>query len=159
MGMSAQVKLEVGAKAPAFKVLDQDGKKVSLADYKGHKVILYFYPAASTPGCTKEACDFNDNLNPFKKAGYTVLGISPDAPEKLLKFKQNQDLNFPLLSDSDLEVHKTYGAFGTKAMYGRTYEGVIRSTFVIDEKGKITHALYNVKATGHVVMLRKMLEI
>ena len=157
--MSAQVKLEVGAKAPAFKVLDQDGKKVSLADYNGHKVILYFYPAASTPGCTKEACDFNDNLNPFKKAGYTVLGISPDAPEKLLKFKQNQDLNFPLLSDSDLEVHKTYGAFGTKSMYGRTYEGVIRSTFVIDEKGKITHALYNVKATGHVVMLRKMLEI
>ncbi|MFM2030777.1 MAG: hypothetical protein RI927_397 [Actinomycetota bacterium] len=153
------MKLEVGAKAPAFKVLDQDGKKVSLADYKGHKVILYFYPAASTPGCTKEACDFNDNLNPFKKAGYTVLGISPDAPEKLLKFKQNQDLNFPLLSDSDLEVHKTYGAFGTKSMYGRTYEGVIRSTFVIDEKGKITHALYNVKATGHVVMLRKMLEI
>lgn len=153
------MKLEVGAKAPAFKVLDQDGKKVSLADYKGHKVILYFYPAASTPGCTKEACDFNDNLNPFKKAGYTVLGISPDAPEKLLKFKQNQDLNFPLLSDSDLEVHKTYGAFGTKSMYGRTYEGVIRSTFVIDEEGKITHALYNVKATGHVVMLRKMLEI
>ena len=157
--MSAQVKLEVGAKAPAFKVLDQDGTKVSLADYKGHKVILYFYPAASTPGCTKEACDFNDNLNPFKKAGYTVLGISPDAPEKLLKFKQNQDLNFPLLSDSDLDVHKTYGAFGTKSMYGRTYEGVIRSTFVIDEKGKITMALYNVKATGHVVMLRKMLEI
>jgi peroxiredoxin Q/BCP len=157
--MSAQVKLEVGAKAPAFKVLDQDGKKVSLADYKGKKVILYFYPAASTPGCTKEACDFNDNLNPFKKAGYTVLGISPDAPEKLLKFKQNQELNFPLLSDSDLEVHKTYGAFGTKSMYGRTYEGVIRSTFVIDEKGKISMALYNVKATGHVVMLRKMLEI
>ncbi len=153
------MKLEVGAKAPAFKVLDQDGKKVSLADYKGHKVILYFYPAASTPGCTKEACDFNDNLNPFKKAGYTVLGISPDAPEKLLKFKQNQELNFPLLSDSDLEVHKTYGAYGTKSMYGRTYEGVIRSTFVIDEKGKITLALYNVKATGHVVMLRKMLEI
>ena len=157
--MSAQVKLEVGAKAPAFKVLDQDGKKVSLADYKGHKVILYFYPAASTPGCTKEACDFNDNLNPFKKAGYTVLGISPDAPEKLLKFKQNQELNFPLLSDSDLEVHKTYGAFGTKSMYGRTYEGVIRSTFVIDEKGKVSLALYNVKATGHVAMLRKMLEI
>lgn len=157
--MSAQVKLEVGAKAPAFKVLDQDGKKVSLADYKGHKLILYFYPAASTPGCTKEACDFNDNLNPFKKAGYTVLGISPDAPEKLLKFKQNQDLNFPLLSDSDLEVHKTYGAYGTKSMYGRTYEGVIRSTFVIDEKGKISLALYNVKATGHVAMLRKMLEI
>jgi peroxiredoxin Q/BCP len=157
--MSAENKLVEGAKAPAFKVLDQDGKKVSLADYKGHKVILYFYPAASTPGCTKEACDFNDNLNPFKKAGYTVLGISPDAPSKLLKFKENQDLNFSLLSDSDLEVHKLYGAYGTKSMYGRTYEGVIRSTFAIDEKGKITLALYNVKATGHVAMLRKLLGI
>ncbi|AIC47896.1 thioredoxin-dependent thiol peroxidase [Rhodoluna lacicola] len=157
--MSAENKLVEGAKAPAFKVLDQDGKKVSLADYKGHKVILYFYPAASTPGCTKEACDFNDNLNPFKKAGYTVLGISPDAPAKLLKFKENQDLNFSLLSDSDLEVHKLYGAYGTKSMYGRTYEGVIRSTFAIDDKGKITLALYNVKATGHVAMLRKLLGI
>ena len=157
--MSDGEKLVAGAKAPNFEILNQDGKSVSLADFKGQKVIIYFYPAASTPGCTKEACDFNDNLNPFKKAGYTVLGISPDAPEKLLKFKQNQELNFPLLSDSDLEVHKTYGAFGTKSMYGRTYEGVIRSTFVIDEKGKITMALYNVKATGHVVMLRKMLEI
>ena len=159
MDMNALERLEAGAKAPAFKVIDQDGKKVSLADYKGHKVILYFYPAAATPGCTKEACDFNDNLNPFKKAGYTVLGISPDAPAKLLKFKENQDLNFPLLSDSDLEVHKTYGAYGTKSMYGRTYEGVIRSTFAIDEKGKITLALYNVKATGHVAMLRKLLGI
>ncbi len=157
--MSAENKLVEGAKAPAFKVLDQDGKKVSLADYKGHKVILYFYPAASTPGCTKEACDFNDNLNPFKKAGYTVLGISPDAPAKLLNFKENQDLNFSLLSDSDLEVHKLYGAYGTKSMYGRTYAGVIRSTFAIDEKGKITLALYNVKATGHVAMLRKLLGI
>ena len=151
--------LEIGDKAPAFKVLDQDGNKVGLADYKGKKVILYFYPAAATPGCTKEACDFNDNLNPFKKAGYTVLGISPDAPAKLLKFKENQDLNFPLLSDPELDVHKTYGAYGTKSMYGRTYEGVIRSTFAIDEKGKITLALYNVKATGHVAMLRKLLGI
>jgi peroxiredoxin Q/BCP len=157
--MSAAIQLEEGAKAPSFKVLDQDGKKVSLADFKGQKVILYFYPAAATPGCTKEACDFNDNLNPFKKAGYTVLGISPDAPSKLLKFKQNQDLNFSLLSDPELEVHKTYGAFGTKSMYGKTYEGVIRSTFAIDEKGKITLALYNVKATGHVAMLRKLLGI
>jgi peroxiredoxin Q/BCP len=157
--MSAENRLDEGSKAPGFKVLDQDGKKVSLADFKGHKVILYFFPAASTPGCTKEACDFNDNLNPFKKAGYTVLGISPDAPAKLLKFKENQDLNFPLLSDPELEVHKTYGAFGTKSMYGRTYEGVIRSTFVIDEKGKIALALYNVKATGHVAMLRKQLGI
>ena len=157
--MSAEERLEAGAKAPAFKVVDQDGKKVSLADFKGHKVILYFYPAAATPGCTKEACDFNDNLNPFKKAGYTVLGISPDSPAKLLKFKQNQDLNFPLLSDPELEVHKTYGAFGVKKLYGREYTGVLRSTFAIDEKGKITLALYNVKATGHVAMLRKLLEI
>lgn len=157
--MSAENKLEEGVKAPSFKVVDQDGKKVSLTDFKGHKVILYFYPAASTPGCTKEACDFNDNLNPFKKAGYTVLGISPDAPSKLLKFKENQNLNFSLLSDPELDVHKTYGAFGTKSMYGKTYEGVIRSTFAIDEKGKITLALYNVKATGHVAMLRKLLAI
>ena len=157
--MSAQERLEVGAKAPAFKVLDQDGNKVSLADFKGKKVILYFYPAASTPGCTKEACDFNDNLNPFKKAGYTVLGISPDPTAKLLKFKQNQDLNFSLLSDPDLSVHKTYGAYGEKSMYGKVYEGVLRSTFAIDEKGKLTLALYNVKATGHVAMLRKLLDI
>ena len=157
--MSAEERLEGGAKAPAFKVVDQDGKKVSLADFKGHKVILYFYPAAATPGCTKEACDFNDNLNPFKKAGYTVLGISPDAPAKLAKFKENQALNFPLLSDPELDVHKTYGAYGVKQLYGREYTGVLRSTFAIDEKGKIILALYNVKATGHVAMLRKLLEI
>ena len=159
MDMNALERLEAGAKAPAFKVIDQDGKKVSLADYKGHKVILYFYPAAATPGCTKEACDFNDNLNPFKKAGYTVLGISPDAPEKLAKFKAAQNLNFSLLSDPELEVHKTYGAYGIKKLYGREYTGVLRSTFAIDEKGKITLALYNVKATGHVAMLRNLLEI
>jgi peroxiredoxin Q/BCP len=151
--------LEIGDKAPAFKVLDQDGNKVGLADFKGKKVILYFYPAASTPGCTKEACDFNDNLNPFKKAGYTVLGISPDPVTKLKKFQTNQDLNFPLLSDEELEVHKTYGAYGKKKLYGREYVGVIRSTFVIDEKGKIELALYNVKATGHVVSLKKQLGI
>lgn len=157
--MSEQQRLEAGDKAPNFNVLDQDGKKVKLADFKGQKVILYFYPAAATPGCTKEACDFNDNLNPFKKAGYTVLGISPDAIEKLAKFKANQKLNFSLLSDPELEVHKTYGAFGIKKLYGREYTGVLRSTFAIDEKGKITLALYNVKATGHVAMLRKQLGI
>ena len=151
--------LEIGDKAPVFSVLDQDGKKVKLADYKGQKVILYFYPAASTPGCTKEACDFNDNLNPLKKAGYLVLGISPDPVAKLKKFQTNQDLNFPLLSDEDLEVHKTYGAYGKKKLYGREYVGVIRSTFVIDEKGKIELALYNVKATGHVASLKKQLGI
>ena len=157
--MSAVDKLEEGSKAPSFKILDQDGNKVSLADFKGTKVVLYFYPAAATPGCTKEACDFNDSLNPFKKAGYTVLGVSPDAPEKLAKFKKAQSLNFSLLSDPELTVHKAYGAYGMKSMYGREYEGVLRSTFVIDEKGKIAHALYNVKATGHVAKLRGLLGI
>jgi peroxiredoxin Q/BCP len=157
--MSTAKKLETGEKAPAFKLLDHKGEKVSLADFKGKKVILYFYPAAATPGCTKEACDFNDNLNSFKKAGFAVLGVSPDAPEKLAKFKKAEALNFTLLSDPELELHKTYGAFGKKSMYGREYEGVIRSTFAIDEKGKISLALYNVKATGHVAMLRKQLEI
>jgi peroxiredoxin Q/BCP len=151
--------LEIGDKAPAFGVMDQDGNKVKLSDYKGKKVILYFYPAASTPGCTKEACDFNDNLNPFKKAGYLVLGISPDAVTKLKKFQTNQDLNFPLLSDEELEVHKLYGAYGKKKLYGREYVGVIRSTFVIDEKGKVELALYNVKATGHVASLKKQLGV
>jgi len=157
--MSELQRLEAGDKAPNFKVLDQDGNKVSLSQFKGQKVILYFFPAASTPGCTKEACDFNDNLNPFKKAGYTVLGISPDEIKKLAKFKANQNLNFALLSDPDLEVHKTYGAFGIKKLYGREYTGVLRSTFAIDDKGKISLALYNVKATGHVAMLRKLLDI
>lgn len=157
--MSDLQRLEAGDKAPNFKVLDQDGNKVSLSQFKGQKVILYFFPAASTPGCTKEACDFNDNLNPFKKAGYTVLGISPDEIKKLAKFKSNQNLNFALLSDPDLEVHKSFGAYGIKKLYGREYTGVLRSTFAIDEKGKISLALYNVKATGHVAMLRKLLEI
>lgn len=157
--MSELQKLEVGTTAPAFTVLDQDGKSVSLADFKGKKTILYFFPAASTPGCTKEACDFNDNLNPFKDAGYTVLGISPDQVKKLKTFQVNQELNFPLLSDPELDVHKAYGAYGLKKLYGREYTGVLRSTFAIDENGVITLALYNVKATGHVVMLRKLLGI
>ncbi len=157
--MSELQKLEVGTTAPAFTVLDQDGKSVSLADFKGKKTILYFFPAASTPGCTKEACDFNDNLNPFKDAGYTVLGISPDPVKKLKTFQVNQELNFPLLSDPELEVHKAYGAYGVKKLYGREYTGVLRSTFAIDENGVITLALYNVKATGHVLMLRKLLGI
>jgi peroxiredoxin Q/BCP len=157
--MSELQKLEVGNTAPAFTVLDQDGKFVSLEDFKGKKTILYFFPAASTPGCTKEACDFNDNLNPFKDAGYTVLGISPDPVKKLKTFEVNQELNFPLLSDPELEVHKAYGAYGLKKLYGREYTGVLRSTFAIDESGVITLALYNVKATGHVVMLRKLLGI
>ena len=157
--MSEEKKLAAGDEAPNFTVENQDGKPVSLSDYRGQKVILYFYPAASTPGCTKEACDFNDNLNPFKAAGYTVLGISPDAVSKLKTFQQNQDLNFELLSDADLSVHKAFGAYGLKKLYGREYTGVLRSTFAIDETGKIALALYNVKATGHVLMLRKLLGI
>ena len=138
--MSAAIKLEEGAKAPSFKVLDQDGKKVSLADYKGHKVILYFYPAAATPGCTKEACDFNDNLNPFKKAGYTVLGISPDAPSKLLKFKQSQDLNFPLLSDFNKEAASAYGVL-YETFPAFEMQGVSkRAAFVIDKEGVVRYA-------------------
>jgi peroxiredoxin Q/BCP len=157
--MTEYPKLEAGQTAPDFSLLDHAGNSVSLSDYKGKKVILYFYPAASTPGCTKEACDFNDALNPFNKHGYTVIGISPDEPKKLATFKKNQDLNFPLLSDPDKATHQAYGAFGEKSLYGRLYKGVLRSTFVLDEHGVIQLALYNVKATGHVTSLRKRLGI
>jgi peroxiredoxin Q/BCP len=157
--MTEYPKLEAGQTAPDFSLLDHAGNSVSLSDYKGKKVILYFYPAASTPGCTKEACDFNDALNPFNKHGYTVIGISPDEPKKLATFKKNQDLNFPLLSDPDKATHQAYGAFGEKSLYGRLYKGVLRSTFVLDENGVIQLALYNVKATGHVTSLRKRLGI
>jgi peroxiredoxin Q/BCP len=157
--MTEYAKLEIGQTAPDFTLLDHEGKSVSLKDYAGKKVILYFYPAASTPGCTKEACDFNDALNPFNAHGYTVIGISPDEPKKLAKFKADQSLNFPLLSDSNRAVHQAYGAFGEKSLYGRLYEGVLRSTFVLNESGVIELALYNVKATGHVAGLRKRLGI
>jgi len=151
--------LKTGSKAPAFKLKNQDEKVVSLADFKGQPVIVYFYPAASTPGCTKQACDFQENMNVLKKAGFSVVGISPDAPAKLAKFRKAEGLKFDLLSDPEMKVIKAYGAFGEKSMYGKVYEGLIRSTFVIDDKGKVQHALYNVKATGHVAMLRKVLEI
>ena len=157
--MTEYPRLEEGQTAPAFELLDQDGKKVSLKDFAGKKVILYFYPAASTPGCTKEACDFNDALNPFAAKGYTVVGISPDLPKKLATFRDAQDLNFPLLSDPEKAVHQAYGAFGEKSLYGRLYTGVLRSTFAISEQGIIELALYNVKATGHVTSLRKKLGI
>ena len=152
-------RLEEGSKAPTFTLPNQDGDKVKLTDFKGQTLIVYFFPAASTPGCTKEACDFNDNLNPLKAAGYTVIGISKDPIKKLKKFHTDQKLNFVLLSDESLEVHNLFGSYGEKVLYGRQYEGVLRSTFVIDEKGKITLPLYNVKATGHVAMLRKQLGI
>ena len=151
--------LTTGSKAPAIKLKNQDEKLVTLAEFKGKKVIVYFYPAAATPGCTKPACDFQENMSVLKKAGYVVLGISPDLPAKLTKFRKDEGLKFDMLSDPDMKVIKAYGAFGEKSMYGKVYEGLLRSTFVIGENGKIEHALYNVKATGHVAMLRKLLEV
>lgn len=151
--------LDAGVSAPGFSLSDKDGKTVSLSDFSGKKVILYFYPAASTPGCTTQACDFRDNMASLQAAGYVVLGVSKDDTPALVKFAQEEILGFPLLSDKDLTVHHAYGAFGEKSMYGKKVQGVIRSTFVIDEDGKIEHALYNVKATGHVESLRKKLGI
>jgi len=150
-------KLEAGQKAPGFSLSDKDGQTVSLSDYAGKKVIVYFYPAASTPGCTTQACDFRDNMASLQAEGYTVLGVSKDDLPALQKFADEESLGFPLLSDKDLATHHAYGAYGEKSMYGKTVTGVIRSTFVIGEDGTIEHALYNVKATGHVASLRKKL--
>ena len=155
----AAVSLEAGSPAPDFTLPDKDGKAHSLSDYRGQKVILYFYPAASTPGCTAQACDFRDNMASLQAAGYVVLGLSKDKLPALQKFAQNENLGFPLLGDEDLSVHNAYGVFGEKSMYGKTVMGVIRSTFVVDENGVLEHALYNVKATGHVEMLRKKLNL
>jgi thioredoxin-dependent peroxiredoxin len=152
-------RLEVGDKAPTFSLPDADGNTVSLADYRGRKVIVYFYPAASTPGCTTQACDFRDNLRDLNDAGLDVVGISPDKPAKLAKFRDEQGLTFPLLSDPDRKVLTAWGAFGEKTMYGKTVQGVIRSTFVVDEEGKVAEAQYNVKATGHVAKLRRNLSV
>ena len=152
-------RLEPGDEAPDFTLTDADGKQVTLSSLRGQQVIVYFYPAAMTPGCTKEACDFRDSIQSLAAAGMTVLGISPDAPAKLAKFRDRDHLNFPLLSDPDREVQQAYGAYGEKKLYGKTTVGVIRSTFVVDEAGKIAHAYYNVKATGHVERLRKDLGI
>ena len=157
--MSETARLEAGDKAPAFSLTDADGNTVKLSDYQGRKVIVYFYPAASTPGCTKEACDFRDNLAELNDSGIDVVGISPDKPEKLAKFRDAQSLTFPLLSDPDKQVLTAWGAFGEKKMYGKTVQGVIRSTFLVDEKGKIEVAQYNVRATGHVAKLRKDLSV
>ncbi|GAA3087899.1 thioredoxin-dependent thiol peroxidase [Pseudonocardia yunnanensis] len=152
-------RLAVGDAAPDFTLSDADGKPVSLSDYRGRRVIVYFYPAASTPGCTKEACDFRDSLADLGDAGLDVIGISPDKPAKIAKFRDAEGLNFPLLSDPDKEVLTAWGAFGEKKMYGKTVTGVIRSTFVIDGDGKIEEAQYNVRATGHVAKLRRELKI
>jgi thioredoxin-dependent peroxiredoxin len=152
-------RLAVGDTAPPFTLPDADGNDVSLSDFRGRKVIVYFYPAASTPGCTKQACDFRDNLAALNDAGFDVLGISPDKQTKLAAFRDAQGLSFPLLGDPSRAVLEAYGAYGEKLMYGKKVTGVIRSTFVVDEDGKIAEARYNVKATGHVEKLRRDLSV
>ena len=142
-------RLEAGTKAPAFTLTDQDGTKVSLKDFAGQAVVVYFYPADDTPGCTKEACQFNENLATFAAANIVVLGVSPDGAEKHTRFREKYQLDLPLLSDPDKSVMESYGAFGEKMMYGKQVMGVIRSTFLIDEKGTIERAWYSVKADGH----------
>ena len=151
--------LSPGDNAPDFTLPDSDGKDVSLADFRGQSVVVYFYPAAGTPGCTKQACDFRDNLSELNDAGYQILGISPDKPEKLAKFADAEKLTFRLLSDPEKAVLTAWGAFGEKKNYGKVVQGVIRSTFVIDPEGTISKALYNVRATGHVAKLIKDLDI
>jgi len=148
-------RLSPGDTAPDFTLTEDTGGQLRLQDLRGRKVIVYFYPAAMTPGCTKQACDFTDSLDSLKAAGYEVLGVSPDKPEKLAKFRERDSLTITLLSDADRSVMKAWGAFGLKKLYGKEVEGVIRSTFVVDEEGRIELAQYNVKATGHVAKLRK----
>ncbi|MEU6808318.1 thioredoxin-dependent thiol peroxidase [Streptomyces sp. NPDC046831] len=152
-------RLQPGDTAPDFTLPDADGNEVSLAGHKGRKVIVYFYPAALTPGCTKQACDFTDNLDVLAGAGYDVIGISPDKPEKLAKFRDKESLKVTLLADPDKRVLEAYGAFGEKKLYGKTVVGVIRSTVIVDEDGKVERALYNVKATGHVAKIIKDLGV
>ena len=152
-------RLTAGDQAPDFTLQDAAGNSVALADYRGKKTIVYFYPAASTPGCTKQACDFRDSLESLQRLGYAVLGISPDKIAKLEKFVTKEELNFPLLSDEDHSVAEAYGAWGEKKNYGKVYEGLIRSTIVVDEEGKVALAQYNVRATGHVAKLRRDLGI
>ncbi|MCD2115669.1 MULTISPECIES: thioredoxin-dependent thiol peroxidase [Rhodococcus] len=157
--MTENNRLAPGDPAPDFTLPDADGNEVSLSDYRGRKVIVYFYPAASTPGCTKQACDFRDSLAELNEAGLEVIGISPDKPAKLAKFRDAEQLTFPLLSDPEKITLQAWGAFGEKKMYGKTVTGVIRSTFLVDEDGKIEVAQYNVRATGHVAKLRRDLSV
>jgi peroxiredoxin Q/BCP len=148
-------RLQPGDPAPDFTLPSDTGESVTLSDLRGERVIVYFYPAAMTPGCTKQACDFSDSIDRLKAEGYTVLGISPDKPEKLAKFRERDGLTITLLSDVDKDVLSAWGAFGEKKLYGKIVQGVIRSTFVVDPEGAIEYAAYNVKATGHVAKLRK----
>jgi peroxiredoxin Q/BCP len=148
-------RLSPGDAAPEFTLPTDNGDQLTLKDLRGRKVILYAYPAAMTPGCTTQACDFRDSLGSLQAAGFEVIGISPDAPAKLAKFRERDAITFPLVSDQDKSVLTAYGAWGEKQMYGKTVTGVIRSTFVIDEDGNVERALYNVKATGHVAKLRR----
>jgi thioredoxin-dependent peroxiredoxin len=153
--MTDNARLAPGDTAPDFTLPTNDGSDLTLSSLRGKKVILYAYPAAMTPGCTKQACDFRDSLASLKGAGYQVIGISPDKPAKLAQFVERDAITFPLVSNPDKDVLEAYGAYGEKQLYGKTVTGVIRSTFVIDEDGKIEHAFYNVKATGHVAKLRR----
>ena len=157
--MTETARLSAGDDAPEFSLPTDNGDRLTLKDLRGRKVVLYAYPAAMTPGCTTQACDFRDSLASLQAAGYEVIGISPDTPAKLAKFRERDAITFPLVSDEDKSVLTAYGAYGEKKNYGRTVQGVIRSTFVIDEEGVIEQALYNVKATGHVAKLRRDLGI
>ncbi|MDD7945048.1 thioredoxin-dependent thiol peroxidase [Microbacterium sp. NE2HP2] len=150
-------RLQPGDLAPEFSLDDQDGSTLSLSDLRGRRTVVFFYPAAMTPGCTREACDFRDSVESLRAAGIEVIGISRDDEAKLRRFREQEQLTYPLLSDPDHAVHEAYGAWGEKMNYGKTVEGVIRSTFVIDADGRIEHALYNVKATGHVARVRALL--
>jgi peroxiredoxin Q/BCP len=151
--------LAPGSAAPDFTLPDQDGRPVSLHDLRGTGVVLFFYPAAMTPGCTTEACDFRDSAAPLEAAGYRILGISRDEPAKLREFRERDGLTYPLLSDPDHSVHEAYGAWGEKMNYGKVVEGVLRSTIVVDAEGRIVHALHNVRATGHVARVRTLLGV
>jgi peroxiredoxin Q/BCP len=152
---SGTPRLSPGDPAPDFTLPDADGNPLALKDLRGRKVVLYAYPAASTPGCTTQACDFRDSLASLQAAGYEVVGLSPDKPEKLARFRDAEGLTFPLLSDTDKQVLTAYGAYGEKSLYGKTVVGVIRSTFVLDEQGTVQSASYGVKAKGHVAKLRR----
>jgi peroxiredoxin Q/BCP len=153
--MTETPRLAPGDTAPDFSLATDTGETLSLKELRGRKVVLYAYPSAMTPGCTKQACDFRDSLASLQAAGYEVVGISPDKPAKLAKFRERDALTFPLVSDEDKSVLTAYGAYGEKQLYGKTVTGVIRSTFVLDEEGRVEKAMYNVKATGHVAKLRK----